>query len=111
MIKIKPGVRVAGLGAEILLAIDVANGVFAGLGLELVITSAVEGSHSRASLHYAGNAVDLRSRHIPTLKRKRLERELRAALGKDRKHEGDYDLVIESNHWHLEFQPKRGINK
>lgn len=99
MIQLKAGVRTAGIRPEIVLALHVAEGIWQAQGRELVVTSLTDGRHSRTSLHYAGAAVDLR---IWDLDAERARRELAEALGED------YDVVLEKDHIHCEFQPKSG---
>lgn len=107
MIRLKTGVRIGGLRPEVLLAISVAEAVWAKHGAaELVITSALDGKHMRGSEHYAGMAVDLRTHNLGTPDvRKAACDELRERLGLD------YDVVLEglntaSEHLHCEFDPK-----
>lgn len=96
---IKPGVRVFGVRAEVVLALMVAKDVFAqhGQAAAFVITSIMEGVHSRASIHYIGGAADLRR---PNIKAAEIVADLQQKLG------DDYDVILESDHLHLEFQPK-----
>lgn len=114
--KIKEGVRVFGLRPEILLAVVVAREVWTQHGAELVITSGIEAKHETASFHYLGLAVDLRSHDPatgqtvftasfastsdPAVAASVIASELKAALGPD------YDVVLEGDHIHVEFQPK-----
>jgi len=63
---------------------------------ELVVTSTWEGVHSEGSLHYADLAVDIR-RHE---KGHELRQELRDKLGMD------YDVVLGTDHIHIEYDPK-----
>lgn len=97
---LKTGVRAAGLRPEILLAIQVAEGVWKSQGSDLVVTSLTEGRHSRTSLHYSGAACDFR---IWSIDAEKARDELAKALG------DDYDVVLESSHIHCEFQPKSGL--
>lgn len=99
MIAIKKGVRVEGLRPEILLAIINANDWFMAEGLKMTITSGTEGRHSNRSKHYIGQAVDLRTNHLGDGAQLRL-RQWIAELG------ADYDIVQESSHLHIEFDPK-----
>ena len=63
---------------------------------ELVVTSTYEGTHSERSLHYADLAEDIRR-----YKRgKEVRDRLAADLGTD------YDVVLGSNHIHIEYDPK-----
>lgn len=95
--------RVFGLRSEILIALMVAQRVMDELGAPLVITSAAEpgAAHSRTSLHYAGAAVDIRSRDLSEQDQARACDLLRARLG------AEFDVVHEDSHIHIEFQPKR----
>lgn len=97
---LKPGVRIHGLRPETLLGIQVAHSCFAGRGLETVVTSVTDGRHSRGSLHYQGAAFDLRTRHVPADAVASLAAGIRTALG------GDFDVVVEKTHLHVEYQPK-----
>lgn len=68
-------------------------------GVGVTITSGREGSHAPRSLHYRGLAVDLRTRGFPLIKVRELSLELRSALGPS------YDVVMESDHLHVEYDP------
>ena len=89
-----------GVKAPILHACSVAEPIMERWG-EFVVTSAKDGKHSARSLHYAGLAVDIR---IWALKKDtdkaRCISELKAALGTD------YDVILESDHIHIEHDPK-----
>ena len=69
-------------------------------GFNLTITSGVDGRHSAQSKHYAGLAEDYRTRDVPVLAVSQMADEIRAVLGRD------YDVVIESDHLHVEYDPK-----
>lgn len=102
MLKLKPGVKVQGLSNEILLAAVIANTVYASHGYDCVVTSLLDGTHSRTSLHYCGNAIDLRTRIFPSQSVAiAVVDDLKSCLG------DDYDVVLESDHIHVEYQPKR----
>lgn len=108
-LEIKPGVRVTGIRTETLLALRVIEGAFADAGYPTTtLTSGVEGSHSRGSLHYTGCAVDIRISNVPTEKLPPLRDEIARRLGGPG---GDYDVVLEGSHFHIEFQPKKPINE
>lgn len=66
-----------------------------------VITCGREGKHSYTSLHYSGNAVDIRSRGLTKEQQLEVKKEFDKAMNID------YDFVIEDDHFHLEYQPKR----
>lgn len=96
---IKHGVRVFGVRPEIVLALMVAKDVFTshGQGAAFVVTSIMEGVHSRASIHYTGGAADLRR---PIIRAAEIVADMKQKLG------DDYDVILESDHLHIEFQPK-----
>lgn len=97
---IKAGVNITGIRPEILLAIIIARPIFEEYGVPFVITSALEGRHSRTSLHYAGQAVDFRISDLLPEARKEVTERIAVALGVQ------FDVVLEKTHIHVEFQPK-----
>lgn len=100
IVSLKHDVRVRGISPEILLAIVIAENVYANNAQDfMVITSLTDGKHGAASLHYTGEAVDLR---LPTpLVKEQIIKQLKSALG------SSYDVVLESDHIHIEHDPKR----
>jgi len=101
MLKVKDGVRLFGLIQEILWAADRCVDVFAELaGVDVVITSARGDRHSRASLHYIGAAIDIRTREMNDETIRAVISRLKQVLGKD------FDVIFEGNHIHIEYQPK-----
>ena len=102
--RLKKGVRITGVRPETVLGMHTCDSVFQKHGIEMVVTSVMEGSHSRASLHYPGCAFDLRNRNVPQELRNEITLELQEAL------QDDFDVIAEGNHWHVEFQPKTGVN-
>ena len=101
--KLKSGVKATGLRPELLLAINVADEVYNNHGWELTITSLLDGAHSLTSLHYTGCAADLRTTaaNIPKSTIDAIAADIRKALTVD------YDVIVEPDHIHLEFQPRR----
>ncbi|RLC84240.1 MAG: hypothetical protein DRI93_03245 [Aquificota bacterium] len=98
---LKLGVDISRLRRPIRRALNRIDRVFRDHGLEAVITSTYEGNHSPSSLHYANLAVDIR---LPKkLSPAEITQELRDALG------SDYDVVLERDHIHIEYDPKRGV--
>ena len=95
----KDGVKFDGARGPILFALSAIEKVMENTG-EYTVTSICDGIHSARSLHYVGLAADIRSRHIPAEKVAAVAVELRGALGKG------YDVVVESDHIHLEYDPK-----
>lgn len=104
--KFKPGVNPFGLRPELLVALVAADNIWRMLGGELVVTSINDGKHSRTSLHYTGAAADLRTRDFSDDIKQTAAWNLRSALGDN----PDFDVVVEEDHIHLEYQPKyRGL--
>ena len=98
--KIKPGVDVLGLRPEILLAVLAAERIWTRYNAEALLTSGVDGRHKRNSAHYTGRAVDLRTRNLAEINRPRAAELLQEALG------DAYDVVLEADHCHVEYDPK-----
>ena len=100
--QLKPGVRIHGLRPELMIALIVANDLWRELGQDLVVTSVIDGEHMRGSNHWKGMAADLRiwnlDGHIAASK-------LSARLG------ADFDVVLESDHIHVEYDPKLGFHE
>jgi len=99
--KLKTGVKTAGIRPEILLALFIADKVWTDNGKELVVTSITDGKHSLHSKHYPGLAVDLRTRYFLLNIKVKVAGELRLKLGKD------YHVLMEKTHIHLSYKPKR----
>ena len=100
--KIKHGVRIAREWA-IPVALLASAKAYADAGKPMTLTSGIEGRHSRGSKHYCGHAIDLRTRHLddPIA----VTNQIKAALG------ADYDVVLESDHLHIEYDPKDALEK
>lgn len=89
------------LQPQLLLALMVAQKVYDEHGTDLIITSLNDGKHSKRSLHYAGAAVDLRTFTLPSEEIKQTVKDkIQARLNQD------YDVVLESTHIHIEYQPE-----
>ncbi len=81
--------------------IDAAEYAFGKYGIIPTITSAMDGSHMATSKHYTGDALDWRiwesdARGLTNT----IVSEMRYYLG------SDYDVVLESDHIHIEYDPK-----
>ena len=81
----------------------VAESVYVEQDYDFVLTEGTGGKHSRASLHYIGNAVDIRTNVIQVDKQRGVTDEIQARLN------SDYDVVLEKDHIHLEYQPKGAV--
>lgn len=97
---LKPGVDVRGIQPEMVLGLQIAQAIYERHNFPFVVTSVVDGKHSANSLHYRGRAADLRIWGVPEGKREALAAEIRYALGKQ------FDVVLESDHLHLEFEER-----
>ena len=70
------------------------------VAIDIVITSGTEGQHKSGSLHYKGHAADIRTRNFPNPGAIRsFMAALKLELGED------YQLILESDHLHVEFDP------
>jgi len=67
---------------------------------DAVVTYTTNGDHTTAdSLHYSGDAIDLRTRDLTRDQRGQAADRLRDELG------SDYDVVDEGDHIHIEYDP------
>lgn len=101
MISLKAGVALPESWA-MAVALIAAERVMDSLGVACVITSAADGTHKQNSLHYVGKAFDLRTRDLLQGHAEAAREKLAAALG------DQFDVVLESDHIHVEFDPKNG---
>ncbi len=91
-------VRVFGIRPELLLALVVADTLYQKKDEIMTVYHLMDGKHMRASLHYTGGAGDI---SVPQLSNPlAMVTDLRDSLG------SDYDVVYETTHIHIEFQPK-----
>ena len=104
MIRFKPGVRLDDLSPQMVAAMLVVDAIYAKHDVtDCVITSGSDGTHSATSLHYrGGRALDFRTRTIPLLHRNAVAQEIGVSLGEN------YDVVLERDHLHCEYDPKDG---
>lgn len=97
------GVRFDGVKTETLAGIMVASFVYFRHGHACTVVKLVTenpGVQRLRTAHDQGLAADLRSSMIPKDKLSRMVLSLKDALG------SDYDVVLEKDHIHMEFQPK-----
>lgn len=101
--RIKSGPRAARLTGTMAVAamMVIVNEVYKNFGDEAVVTSGMDGKHSTGSLHYSGSALDFRTRELLPKTQKKLRDEIKSRLG------DDFDVVLEGNHLHVEWQPKK----
>ena len=85
----------------ILMAIWVAYDELKRVEHEMTITSWMDGRHSPTSLHYRGDAIDIRTRDLPAaISAENLGARIRERLTID------YDVIVEDTHIHIEWQPR-----
>jgi hypothetical protein len=98
---VKPGVDFGGeIKPTTRRIIDAAEYVFGKYGVVPTITSAVDGTHMANSKHYSGDALDWRIWESNDLGiTGDIVYELEYYLG------GDYDVILESDHIHIEYDP------
>jgi hypothetical protein len=94
---LKLGVSIERLKREIRRALDPVDAIYHAAGEEVVVTSTFGGDHKAGSLHYSNDAVDIR---MPKKNPGEVAQELRRKLGKD------YDVVLELDHIHVEYDKK-----
>jgi len=100
MISLKGGIKLLGLKPEMIVGHMAVCLAYSEAGHDVVITSGTEGKHSRNSRHYSGLAMDYRSRHVSEGAMNDITSKVKKAL------EGQFDVVLESDHLHVEFDPK-----
>lgn len=101
--ELKPGVILAGLDLRMRPALLAAERIWREHGRPegVTVTSGLDGVHSAGSLHYYGLAVDFRIRYWLRPESREVAQELRSALVSN----AGFDVILESDHIHVEFQP------
>lgn len=102
---IKRGVVLRGLDRRMHTAIREARGIWLKHGRPLVITSGLDGRHGKGSRHYAGLALDFRSRDLGQAASRRAAQALRKVLGRE------FLVLVEKDHIHVEHNPSSGPAK
>lgn len=103
LIKCKPGVSTRFITTAALRIIEAAVQAWKMLDRQdtPVITSWMDGKHINGSKHFSGLALDFRTRILTESEKHRFTQALRDELGRD------FDVVLESDHLHVEYDPKR----
>lgn len=96
--ELKDGVCIS-MTPVVSLMVQVVDECLHGYGKHAVITSGSEGKHSPNSYHQYNRAVDFRIWNWPSGKEQEIIGCIREGLGKD------FDVVIESDHLHVEYDP------
>lgn len=97
---IKKGVSCEGIKLEALHAIIACHACYMDAGQSFTVTSICDGKHSKNSLHYSGLAIDIRTRDLDGITPIKMAELIQAKLG------DDYDVVVETDHIHLEYDVK-----
>jgi hypothetical protein len=97
VIELKKGISLNGVQAPVLFGLMVLDGVIALHSVPTVVTSCTEGKTHKGLAHYVGAAVDVRSRELTISQ----QNGVKAAF--DSAQNGEMDLVIEKDHFHLEW--------
>ena len=95
---IKNGVDLRGLSPQMAIAYTIACKCYG--QYDCVITSANDSKHGPNSLHYKGQALDLRTRHLNGQGLQSVYHKLKESLG------DQFDVVLEADHIHIEFDVK-----
>lgn len=97
--KLKQGVKLKNVSPQTVFAIVVADQCFDG---KLVVTSVNDSQHMPGSKHFIGNAFDCRttSAGIDQTAAKLIADKIRDRLG------SEFDVVLEKDHIHVEYDPK-----
>jgi hypothetical protein len=96
--QLKTGVDIRKVNPEMVLGLIIADGVFRKFDAEMVVTSVCDGKHMSGSKHYLGLAADLRIWGLEG-KLDQIVSALKTAMN------NNYDVVKESDHIHLEYDP------
>lgn len=105
MAGIKDGASIRGLQPEIAIAYVIVESVYNEFETEAILTEGTGAEHSAGSLHYVGYGLDVRIWNIPEkYTAQQVAQKIRQKLGQE------FDVVLESNHIHIEYQPKQALN-
>ena len=100
----KKGVDAAFVRHYVWFALGVAEAVSQVMGCgPVTITSLRDGKHGVDSRHYKGLAADIRTRHLTAAQQTEMVNTLKSYLDPL-----GFDIVLETDHIHCEFDPKAG---
>lgn len=100
MIAIKVGVLFGNLTPQMVLGHTIVASIFAKMIMTCTITSGSDGQHMEGSLHAHGDALDYRTNELTDSQAQFLLTNCKSALGEN------FDVVLESDHLHVEYDPK-----
>ena len=72
---------------------------------DAIVTYTTNGAHNPNSLHYSGNAIDLRTRDLTSQQKQQATDMLKKTLDQD------YDVLNEDNHIHIEYDSPSNRNR
>lgn len=94
---IKAGVDISRLNRKIRRALSAAEAAYSEDSELFVVTSTYESNHGAGSLHYGNDAFDC---NLPVKNPTNVVKDIKSRLGLN------YDVVLEYNHIHIEYDPK-----
>jgi hypothetical protein len=103
--RLKRGVNIEGVHWKMFSAMFIIAPILEALGQECVVTSGVEGHHSRTSRHYIGCALDFRNRDLSHADRLVVRDKMQAELG------AEFVVINEGNHFHIQWNGTEIIEK
>lgn len=108
--KIKHGASIKNLRAEMAIACLVCSKTLEEFSqTRMTLTEGTGGVHMIGSLHGKGLAIDIRDWNLTNTQLQALVKNLNLDLGNifvDDRWEGEFDVVLEGNHIHVEFDVK-----
>jgi hypothetical protein len=96
--QLKTGVDIRKVTVEMVLGLVIADGVFRKHDIDMVVTSVCDGKHMSGSKHYLGMGADIRIWGLEG-KLDMIISDLKKAMN------NNFDVVKESDHIHLEYDP------
>jgi len=107
MLMFKDGVSWRGISPQSALIVMTVHGAFESVDSDCIVTSMADSTHGFGSLHYIGNAVDFRTKHLDEPKKNLVIARIKESLP------SECDVILESlgkenEHLHVEWQPKVG---
>jgi hypothetical protein len=100
-LELKPGVTLLGLVPQMVIAALVVERLYDLAGADCVITAGNDGSHSETSEHYAGRALDFRTRTLTQDAVQQIVSHAQQSLGPD------FGVLLEADHMHVHYRPQR----
>jgi hypothetical protein len=108
-LKVKPGVSFRGVTPQLALGIQIVVGCYQRMNYDCIITSLSDSKHGARSLHNRPDtndrdgikcdAADFRINHVRREAWKRLANAISTSLGEE------FDVVLENDHIHVEYDP------